>query len=217
LHGAPADYTQTQPFVDEIVRQGPEQWLDEDRNARFLNTPLEKQGRSYRYQFSRQRAPVLADLAKCYLGGVESGYTQRDAALECAAPNQFKGIGRKGAMLMREYLGDPNAVAVDRHVYNYLIQKHGFIPSEQPRHTSHGVNISDKVQREASWYLTKIAHECGREPVDVQVAAWLWGACHARTRAKRRHRGEPLVWMGDELIIDCTTQPKEDSDKELWL
>jgi hypothetical protein len=225
LHGAPVDYSQTQPYVDAVVEKGPEAWLDAEKNMEFLNKPIKAQGgMGYRYEFSKKRAPVLAELSKCYLHNQQVGMNDREAALNCAHvhPHDFKtkraqkkrayrlipGMGRKGTALMREYLGDDNAVALDRQVYKYISEKHGFIPSVKPRLTNHGMSIPDKAQEEGEYLVKKLAAECDMTPADLQVAAWTWGACDSRTRTRRKHRGSSTVWLGPDFVLDCDDREK---------
>ena len=201
LHGAPADYTATQPYVDEILRQGPEHFTRASENARFLNTHLKGAGgRPVRYQFSRQKAPVLAEMSQCFLDNINKG--RMGAAKHCAN-RDVKGIGRKGRNLVLEYLGDDNAVAVDRHVFNYLNLYRGWTPPRKVVWGSHGIRVDDEeIQEAAEKEIKRIAHECGKKPSEVQVAAWLKGACDARLKAKGR-KGKPVVWMGEDKIIQC--------------
>jgi len=220
IHGAPVDYSQSQPFVEEVVRRGPEAWLDPKKNAEFLNTPLENEpGKVYKYRFSRTRAPVLAELSQCYVHNMDMGMSEKNAAQMCARQRpidwktagakkrggylQITGMGRKGIALMREYLGDEDAVALDRQVYKFLVDKHGFIPSIEPRKGNHGISIPDKVQMEGEYEIKKLAQDCGVKPVEIQVAAWLWGACESRTRERKKHRGRATVWLGPGKTIDC--------------
>lgn len=86
------------------------------------------------------------------------------------------GINQKTADLLREYLGDEDAVAVDRHVWRWLNNQGGAPhPQEQAR------TMPSKTDYFfLSEVLRNIAKTCGREPVHQQVAAWLKGACDAK-------------------------------------
>jgi endonuclease III len=206
LHGAPVDYTQTQPFVDEIVAQGPERFTDASFNEKFLNTPI----RGSAYEMSRQRAPVLAELSRCYIKGRREGLGDVEAALDCTDYTQLAGVGRKGANLMREYLGDENAVAVDRHVWKYACMYRGFCPvgehGEELKVTygNHGVRIPEKVQVAVEGYIKDIAAECDKTAAEVQVAAWLKGACDSKIEERIKKRGgDPQIYLGEDFSVNC--------------
>jgi len=198
LHGAPADYTKTQPFVEGIVKAGPEHWLDAEKVRAFLNTPMKSgPGRPETYQFSKLRAPVVAEMSKCYL-------ENRENPTVCAEPGRIKGIGLKGSQLIREYLGDENAVAVDRHVFNYVCGKNPEWCKEARKKIqwrSHGMWIPEDVQRDAADIVRAMAFECGKTPADIQTAAWLKGACESARVRKAVKKAR--VWLGPDKVVHC--------------
>jgi len=105
--------------------------------------------------------------------------------------------------LVREYLGDDEAVAVDRHVMKTLMLLFDYVPSIiGPKGRVRGALI-DEVRdarndyrklyfgREAESYATiasyerpkaveyvrRIAREAGVKPAELQVGMWLWSKC----------------------------------------
>ena len=159
---------------------------------------------------SRQRAPVLAELSRCYLKGLKEGRGEVEAALDCTDYTRTKGVGRKGANLMREYLGDEDAVAVDRHVWKYACVYKGFCPigpggkELKVRYSNHGVSIPEPVQEAVEGYIKAIARECDKTPSDIQVAAWLKGACDSKMEERIKKRGaSPEIFLGDDFSVNC--------------
>jgi len=221
LQGLPVDYSATQHYVDQIAATPPEKWLDPDKNATFLNSII-KGVKKQRFQFSRQRAPLLAEMAKCYLGYQALGFSPRDAAWNCAGP-VYKGVKRKNSNLMREYLGDENAVAADRHVFTYVCVKKGVCPPY--RKTNKGIMVPDSSQAIVEDEIRRIARECGKKPIDVQVAAWLRGTCDSRRT--RRSIKDQSVNMGRDAegrvkVIHCAKKiieardPGETTPSVIW-
>lgn len=199
LHGATVDYTVTQPYVDIIVDRGAEDWTDAKTNIEFLSHP-QKNGQ---YLVPEPRGEALAKISKCYVDKREAGLEKREAAMACSdltRKNRLHGFGRKGTQLMREYLGDENAVAVDRHVYTYMCLKYGVCPpcTADP---GFGIGFSDKSQRIVEEALAVEAKKCGKTPVEMQVAAWLKGACDSRMNSARSGTN---IYLGEDMIIDCT-------------
>ncbi len=206
LHGAPVNYSDTQPFVEKIVEEGPEAWLDVDKVRKFLRSRIS--GKSY--LFWKERAPVLVEVSKCFL-------ENRENPLACTAPGRIKGIGLKGSQLMREYLGDDNAVAVDRHVFGYVCKhRPEWCKKVMPRiQLQKGkITIPEDVQKEAADHVRYMAFECGKTPADIQTAAWLKGACEGALKHAKRP-SDAVVWLGPEKKIYCAKKSIEAPRKAL--
>jgi hypothetical protein len=100
-------------------------------------------------------------------------------------------MGPKGKDLMREYLGDDNAVAVDTHVRRWVCEEAKlYCPTREltGRAYQEEYNHTRDVLREA-------ADDCDIKPIVLQVAAWINGVC--------RDRKYNPVFLGDGHTIMC--------------
>ena len=137
-----------------------------------------------------------------------------------AAPVTIRalGFGRKSANLLLEYLGDPEAVAVDRHVTYWAFRgvpgkRGGVLKREfkqmragriigRTRDTglfARGDEITDEVFDKVTAIVHRAADRCGVEPAALQVAAWAWGVCTTEAKAYRPR----IDLFGMAKPIDC--------------
>jgi endonuclease III len=114
------------------------------------------------------------------------------------------GFGQKSSDLVREYLGDDDAVAVDRHVGSYVCVNRGFCPVMKKggkfKFTKEG-EIPPNIYRQISQQIRDIAGGCSVKPAEVQVDAWLKGVCDARLDPKKKNL-KP-VFIGRGKFVDC--------------
>jgi endonuclease III len=115
---------------------------------------------------------------------------------------QSAGFGQKTSDLVREYLGDNNAVAVDRHVGAYVCNTRGFCPVMKKGgkfNFDREAQIPPHIYRQIANEIRAIAKECHKKPADVQVAAWTKGVCDSRLREHMN----PRFFVGEGKYVDC--------------
>ena len=181
LHSGPVLYEATQPFVEEVSRSDPRKFLDPEKNERFLSK------RARKYRFPKRGARALADTMKCYIDLCESddqcvyGGENYNEFVNCLGKSH--GVGIKGLDLAREYLGDPEAVAVDRHVMDWAVNKADIYDPKRWRRKGDSIAIPDYLGAQEATRL--YAGDCGAEtPADLQVGAWMSGVCETRNVVK---------------------------------
>ena len=121
---------------------------------------------------------------------------------------QSAGFGQKTSDLVREYLGDEQAVAVDRHVGDYICKKRGFCPLmkkggkfkfEKER------DIPPHIYRQISQQVRHVAKQCRKTPADIQVPSWLRGVCDSRLYQRP---GPTNIFIGEGKYVNCKARPK---------
>jgi hypothetical protein len=124
------------------------------------------------------------------------------------------GFGKKITDLMREIMGDDDAVAVDTHVSRWLkdiVKIYNFRDPKTKRQLiergEHGAEISDKAYKIAQEKIRKKAKEWGVTPAELQITAWLLGACSERNYGKLMI-GRPVEEVvGERYEFDCDIIP----------
>jgi len=222
LHGGPVTYAHQQKWVERIVQIGdPRSFTDAKRNEEFLNTnPNPFLGhkrhltRGGSAQMWKGMADRLAQTMKVYIDvcGVKGeackpdpkvrGLTEKQEEFLKALDNVrgFKGAPKIRA-LMREYWGEEDAIAVDRHVANWACNDAGIVcPTDGKGNKvtfQKGEPIPDDFFENVADAVRMYADRCGVKPIEMQVAAWMKGAC-ASNAYKPLYLGE-----GEGGIIQC--------------
>ena len=192
LHGGPIKYDAQQKHVERISKLDPKDMTHQDFNEDILK------GKGVQYW--QTRANALTDAARCYQKHCKNGgksclrEPKRNKLMNCIAITT-RGIGQKTRDLMLEYLGDQNAVAVDRHVMNYVCNIKGVCyPGKQK-----GKPITAKQYSEIKKEVRKIARSEGITPAHLQVAIWLKEACKAHVKVQRK----TTMWLGEGKTVNC--------------
>ena len=206
MHGGPIEYHRQQPYVEELSRLNPKDLTDIDY--------VESQIKGSQHWIGRSKSVV--DLSDCFIKvcGVDGRKCKtpkgRERLMDCAR-GAF-GIGEKTIDLMKEYLGDNEAVAVDRHVGHWtckdaeikcptvtkkLWEWEGRLYEQQPYDFEKAKWVGERVRRTVQYDFVKgkaippkvydeikesirtKAKECNIQPVQLQVASWIKGACDA--------------------------------------
>jgi len=118
----------------------------------------------------------------------------REELMECIK-DTTRGIGPKTRDLMREYLGDSNAVAVDRHIMNYVCNVAGLCHVGKKK----GKPITKKQYDDIKDTVRKIAKRYDVTPAELQVSLWLKEACQSQMQKRKSNK----MWLGRGETIDC--------------
>ncbi len=193
MHAGSLPYQYQQPFVDAIVRLGPHAI----RNIADADRALE--GAIYAKAF----APMLVGAARAYnevcgrapwtcapqreelLRRMKRYAREERAAAGRGGKSETAGFGQKISEMFREYFGDDEAVAVDRHIAAYLKKRAGaykFPRSDAKKGTVHPKDFVQAIK-----VMRRLARECGVKPAALQVAAWHAGACGWGTSGAPRY------------------------------
>lgn len=175
----------------------------------------------------RSRANMYPGAIQCYedvCGADGKGcatYSGGDALVRCMVEHargprdegsKAGGIGPKTRNLLYEYIGDPTAVAVDRHVFRFLCNNGIYVPKDEkgrpladccdsflkdPAHPQAGYNLGEPWYSRAKDAFLEYAADCGANPVDLQVGAWFKGVCGSEPGRAR------AVYLGKNGYFPC--------------
>jgi len=189
LHGSRVSFEPQQRYVEKIVKMNPKELIHDDVNTQIIKGA----------QFYNQRAKALADTTRCYLkhcgpDGKKCLHEQgRKRVMNCIK-NSSRYMGKKTYDLVEEYLGNPKAVAVDRHIQDWACNQAGICYIGE-RGKEKGVPLSEKQYKTIQKSVVDHAKKCKVTPIELQVSVWLAGACKSR---KKGH-----VWLGEGGSIAC--------------
>jgi len=182
-------------YVEKTMDLDPVDMVDEEYNRKVLKGA----------QFWPRRSKVLSDATKCYIKHCYEG--GKDKAKKCATKSEVRdelmncikdevrGIGPKTRDLMREYLGDPDAVAVDRHIMNYVCNVAGLcFPGKKK-----GKPITMKQYEKIKETVQDIAKKFDVTPAELQVSLWLKEACQSQMKKGKSDK----LWLGKDKTVDC--------------
>ena len=171
LHGGEVEYARAQAAVELVADAGAEAFLDPTEARRLLA----KAGGAQLGTTSV--ADRLSAAARCYVEHSAGGEAakQRAAldALTACVRREKTGIGPKAGALMREYLGDDDAVAVDRHIFDAAcrLSGHGckmkLKPEEREALRKRGVIIGPPDRKGGPERLFYRAQDGSERPLDV--------------------------------------------------
>jgi endonuclease III len=190
LHGGPITYDAQQKYVEKISGLDTIKMEDEEYNKKLIKGA----------QFWPTRARSLAFCAKCYNkhcgkdGKKCLTNVGRETAMKCLDSHQSQ-IGRKTKDLMREYLGDNNAVAVDRHVMDWVCNTANICFTGKVK----GKPISPKEYERIKLEVRKLARKHHVDPAVLQVTLWLKGVCKSKTE---RRTGDN-IYLGEGKSVKC--------------
>lgn len=183
LHSGPISYGRQQPFVEKVTDMGPDA-VDEVHEAKDAIRGA---------QFWKQKSKTLSDVSKCFKKVCEDNDCTEDRTredfIDCV-DEDVTGIGRKTKDLMRLYLGDEEAVAVDRHVADWACKN-----TNVCHDIKKGSRISKDEYRELKEIVRNEAGKHDMSPAKLQVSAWVSGACKAK--------GSEPLFIGDDMVVEC--------------
>jgi hypothetical protein len=234
LHGGPVNYDVQQDYVERIVDIGnPIKFTDTSRNLKFLTDGLLPDDATHQRPLGRTsqlRLGMSVRLAKtmdryiehCGNDGNKCKTRKgQDAFMESLREVKGFKVARKIRAMMREYWGDKDAIAVDRHVANWACNDAKLVCARNMRTgkkkdwkqgdhiPEHFFNaVADSVRGEAS--------KCEITPATLQVGAWMHGACKSRTGGSAGISGEAFgnkLSLGRGNIIDCSRLPHASMDR----
>lgn len=201
MHSGPITYTPQQKYVERMVLEDPRNFID----------PAYAKEAVRGSQLWEGRALILPRATKCFVRhcsrneclkpkGREKlvGCLQKSGVQRTVAGGKRTGVGfgQKILDLTREYLGDSNAVAVDRHVKNWACKRAKLVCPKNPKELKRD-SVTAKTYRAVADAVRRKASECGLKPAELQVAAWLSGACR-----EEAPKGKPL-YIGKGKSIYC--------------
>lgn len=131
-HGGEVEYETAQRVADALSKLPPSSFLDPSFGAKAIRTASGGVGIGTRHDVEKS-GRHLAEAAKCFISSCARNPREKGTACVTKKVNRDKlyrclrygktGVGVKAADLAREYLGDPEATAVDRHVMNYACSR----------------------------------------------------------------------------------------------
>lgn len=215
LHSGQVPYDYQQQFVEHLMKQP----IEVRRKMQDPAYALKKLSRvwidGYGGAVAREEmAHRIAAATKCYFDecfeeGKKGCKTHDSIKSLGACMMDQRGMGNKMLSLIQEYIGIPEAVAIDRHIDTFMCEDLG-VHCAPDRFFRRGKTIKRLRGRsiQESEYLVmlekfrKKAAECGLDPATMQVAAWMKKACQSRMRTSRDTRKWNL-WLGRGLVHDC--------------
>jgi len=220
VHAGHIPYTYNQQFA-EIMMEMPDELRRKLTDEKFAYEFLSKQWvDGYRgASHAKQVAPIVAKAARCYYATCfgdskkEGCKTERDLWELVACLDDIKGIGNKMLNLFLEYIGDSDAVAIDRHIGDFMCNDlEVYCPPKGV--FKKGKSIPDKMYRDMIEIFRTTSEECGLEPAHLQVSAWAKKACEARMKATKMPR-KRVLYLGRGKVLDCNVyNPKQRTLKE---
>lgn len=201
MHSGPITYTHQQKYVEKMVKQNPTLFLNPDEAEKAVKGS----------QLWKGRALILPKATKCYVDYCSRKECLkpkgREKLVNCLKQSGVKrvvaggkktgaGFGQKILDLTREYLGDQNAVAVDRHVRNWACKKAKLVCPKNPKELKTEA-VTPATYRAVVHAIRTKARECGLTPAQLQVAAWLSGSCK-----EAGFKAKPL-YIGEGMSVRC--------------
>jgi hypothetical protein len=206
MHSCPCNYKNNQPYVERMMKKDPQTFLD-PKAAREAVKGAEH---------PNSRAVLLPEATKCYLKHCRERECLKEKGREkltgclfkivkqyetMKGESRYTGLGWKIIDLAREYLGDPTAVAVDRHVKNWASKKAKIVSISARELKSE--TVTPKTYQLITEAVRAKAAECGMTAADLQVAAWLSGACKDEIVKRKGKPRAQRLYIGEGLTIDC--------------
>jgi len=237
FHSGAIPYQNNQQWVEHLVEK------PYSEVKKLAEKPLEDRVRTMTIDrpknlpsvyFARSRANMLPGALECFedlcLDEPEKCFEKRtrEKLVKCMVDKargpieegtQRGGIGRKTSDLMREYLGDDEAVAVDRHVLRWVCEDAkvycpidlktgkplGSLEELEYGGTARGYKIPDEIYEACAEALREEARHCGIMPTQLQVGVWLKGVCGA----PKRPRGPIFLGKGRGGLVTCPPPPEQ--------
>ena len=213
MHGASVPYERQQRAVEEMVRQGPLAFTSEKKTLAFFR----KMGAA---NFDKD-AKKTVDAVKVFREACgDDGVKCTEARGQSRVMDDLRSVpgfnGPKIRALMWEYFGNEEAVAVDRHVTGWLCNEAKLLSYVGPKDSKTGRRsrqyakgdvISDAFFETAAQVVRDEARRCKVTPAELQVAAWIAGACRPKA-ASFKHRRTDGLFLGEGYTIDCSKFPE---------
>jgi hypothetical protein len=218
VHAGHIPYNYQQQFA-ELIMEMPEELRQKLVDPEFAYKVLTNKWLDGKKDASHAKmiAPVVAAGARCYYDtcGKQGCKKDKDLWEIVSCMEDVKGIGNKMLNLMLEYIGDKDAVAIDRHIGDFMCNNMKvYCPSKGA--FKKGASIPEKQYIEMLEVFRRSAEECGLDPAELQVSAWLKKACEARIAATKMPRKRTL-YLGRGKVMDCGIyMPKQKSLRE-WM
>jgi len=216
MHAGGILYETQQPHAERVAAVGHEPFLQGGAEAlRLLRgaqlapsrlVMLHGASRCYRRHCADEPARCRGDLRDSYIDCLDQ-YAKTPWNVQKG--RAAGGLGSKSIALLKEYLGDPDAVAVDRHVLNFLCEAgRGFCmvnpkTFKRQRWTDKAVMPSKPLVRAATKVMQNLAHECGVSAAELQVAVWTQSVCTMRGGQGKKKRDPNRVMMTTTSDLVC--------------
>jgi len=228
LHGGPVTYDSQQEYVERIVDIGdPSKFTNSSNNLKFLTDgklpndstfehPLDKMAQ-FRIGMSIRLAETMDRYIKtCGNDGSKCNTRNgQDKFMESIRDVKGFKVARKIRAMMREYWGDENAIAVDRHVANWACNDAKLVCARNQRtgekkDWKQGDHIPEHFFNAVADSVRGEATKCEITPATLQVGAWMHGACKSRTGGTAGLSGVAFgekLSLGKGNTIDCSKLP----------
>jgi len=189
IHGYNVPYESGQRYVEAFTDMWHRGEKDKVKDPEFVRKFCNREEAGPTIGFVKQRCELVPDVAACFEEACGDDGKKciidpkaRKEFLECASG--IEGVGKKLIDLAAEYLGDDDAVAVDRHVARWAVKTGIYkpkTPAEEERIWEVG-RISPTVYDKIANAVRVAAREAGFKPAEVQVGAWHTMKCEPKEK-----------------------------------
>ena len=187
IHGYNVPYESGQRYVEAFADMWHKGEKEKVKDPEFVREFCNREEAGPTIGFVKQRCELIPEVAECFeeFCGDDgqkcvTDPRARNQFLKCA--KEIEGVGRKLIDLAAEYLGDDNAVAVDRHVARWAVKTGVYkpkTPAEEERIWEVG-RISPLVYNKIAEAIRKVAEQVGVKPAEFQVGVWHITKCEPR-------------------------------------